>query len=206
VSRLPSQRVAGFDAAGLRIVPNSSLTTIGAVDIWADPATGLPLQVEIFGRGSATPVLVTRFLDLSLARPALATVTPSPDSAVGFGTTSLPDVSRVLNAFGPTLPGELEGQKQVANPSTLTDLAAYGSGFARFVVLPLPFSIGSDALTKASSVGAAIKMPGATAVLVTTPLLTVVLAGAPGNPVFLLTGAVPPSLLERAAEQLVSST
>jgi hypothetical protein len=49
-SRIPSVRVAGVDAAGLRLVPASSGTTIRAIDIWADPADGLPVKVQIPGR------------------------------------------------------------------------------------------------------------------------------------------------------------
>ncbi len=52
--RLPSQRVGGVDAAGLRLVPADSGSTIGQIDVWADPATGLPVQVEVFGRGAAS--------------------------------------------------------------------------------------------------------------------------------------------------------
>jgi hypothetical protein len=206
LSRLASQRVAGVDAAGLRIVPGSAATTISAVDIWADPANGLPVQVEIFGRGGGAPVLVTRFLDLSLARPALADVTPNPGPGIDFSMAELPDVSGVLNGFGPPLPGRLAGLRRVANPGGLADVAAYGSGFARFAVLPLPLNTGMEALNTASSAGAAIRMPGGgDAVLVSTPLLTVLLAGPPGGPIYLLTGAVTASLLERAAAQLLDS-
>ncbi len=44
LSRLPSLRVAGVDAAGLRLVPADRTTTVGAIDIWADPADGLPVE------------------------------------------------------------------------------------------------------------------------------------------------------------------
>ena len=72
LSRLPSRRVAGVDAAGLRLVPADPATTIGAIDIWADPASGLPLDVAIIGRGASKPVLVTSFLQVSEQRPAAA--------------------------------------------------------------------------------------------------------------------------------------
>src|SRR5690348_5049700 len=42
-------RVAGQSAAGLRITPADAATTVGPVDRWADPSSGLPLLVEIFG-------------------------------------------------------------------------------------------------------------------------------------------------------------
>jgi len=205
LSRLPSQRVAGIAAAGLRIVPGESATTIAAVDIWADPASGLPLEVAVFGRGSAAPALVTRFLDLSLSAPSLADIEPDPGPEVGQSVTALPDAAGVLNGFGPPLPGRLGGANRVANPGGLADVAAYGSGLARFAVLPLPERVGAEALDTASSVGASTTLNGGTAVVVETPLLNMVLIGSPTGPVYLLTGAVTVSLLEQAASQLMGT-
>jgi len=201
--RLPSRRVAGIDAAGLRIAPAGTATTIRAVDIWADPANGVPVQVEIFGRGSATPVLVSRFLDLSFARPSLAAVTPIPGPAAGFSTAELPDVEGIVNGYGPPLPAELGGVSQVASPGGLPDVAAYGSGFARFAVIPLPHRTGNSVLSAATAAGAAIQLHGYSAVLIQTPLLTMLIAPAPYGPVYLLTGAVTAGVLERAATELL---
>ena len=66
VTALPGRRVAGVDAAGLRITTDAPQSTIGHIDIWADPDTGLPLQVEITARNAERPILVTRFLDLRM--------------------------------------------------------------------------------------------------------------------------------------------
>jgi hypothetical protein len=205
-SRLPAQRIAGVDAAGLRLLPDDPDTTIGAVDIWADPATGLPVQVSIVGRGSAAPVLVTRFLELSQSRPPLSVVTPNPAPGVGMTTTQLPDVSGLLNQFAPPLPAQIAGMNQVPVPGGLTDVAAYGSGFARFAALPLPNRVGQSALSAAQSAGAGgISLTGGTGALIETPLLTVLLAQSQnGGPVYLLTGAVTPSLLIRAGAALLA--
>jgi len=219
ISRLGSQRVAGVAAAGLRLVPAQPGTTIAAVDIWADPVTGLPVQVEVFGRAgspgeragssrraAAAPVLTSRFLDLTEQRPALATVTPDPAPGVGVTTARLPDVSGILNAFAPPLPGVLAGQRRAGVPAGLTDVAAYGSGFDRFAVLPLPAGTGTRALSVALAAGAQIQLTGGTGVLVSTPLLNVVLARPSyGGPVYLLTGAVTAALLEQAATDLMAS-
>jgi hypothetical protein len=205
-SRLPTQRVAGVDAAGLRLLPDDPDTTIAAVDIWADPATGLPVEVEIFGRGSAAPVLVTRFLDLSQSRPPLSVVTPDPAPGVGITSTELPDVSGILNEFAPPLPQQLAGMSQVPVPDGLADVAAYGSGFARFAALPLPSRVGQSALNAAESAGAGgVQLSGGTGALIETPLLTVLLAQSQnGGPVYLLTGAVTPSVLISAGSALLT--
>ena len=65
VSRLPARRVAGISAAGLRVEGRDGRSSIGHVDLWADPETGLPLRVEVFARGSATPGFTTVFVDFS---------------------------------------------------------------------------------------------------------------------------------------------
>jgi hypothetical protein len=204
IARLPSRRVAGIDAAGLRLVPASQATTIGAVDIWADPVNGLPVQVNLYGRRAGAALLVSRFLDVSLSTPSVADVTPDPAPGVGFTVTGLADVSGVLGGFGPPLPGRLAGFGQVSSPAGLPDVAAYGDGFARFVVLPLPERTGTEAMATASAAGASIRIQGGTAVLVTTPLLTVLLASPLGGPVYLLTGAVTAKLLYAAATQLLA--
>ena len=208
ISRLASQRVAGVDAAGLRLVPADPQTTVGAVDIWADPADGLPVEVTLTQRGARSPALVTRFLDLSLSRPALATVTPDPAPGIGFTTTALPDITRILNRFAPPLPARIAGLDRAAAPAGLSDVAAYGNGFSRIAVLPLPGGVGQHALSAADDAGAGgISLTNGTGALIQTPLLTVLLAqDQSGGPVYLLTGAVTPALLVRAGSALLNQT
>jgi hypothetical protein len=206
ISRLPSQRIAGVDAAGLQLVPGEPTSTVGAIDIWADPTSGLPVEVALIGRGARQPALVARFLELSETRPSLATVTPHPAPDDGITTTQLPDVSGILNRFAPPLPGRIAGMRRVAAPTGLADVAAYGSGLSRFAVLPLPNSVGNQALNAANSAGAGgISLTGGTGALIQTPLLTVLLAQAQsGGPVYLLTGPVTPALLLRAGSDLLT--
>ena len=205
-SRLPSQRVAGVDAAGLRLLPDDPDSTVAAVDIWADPRDGLPVEVAIFSHGAAQPVLTARFLNLSESRPSLADVTPDPAPGVGTTVTALPDVSGILDRFGPPLPASLASLTQVPVPTGLADVAAYGAGFSRFAVLPLPSRVGQSALNAAQAAGAGgVRLSGGTGALIDTPLLTVLLAQSQyGGPVYLLTGAVTPELLVRAGSDLLS--
>ena len=220
VSRLPSRRIAGVDAAGLRLVPTGKGTTISAVEIWADPASGLPVEVQITSRGSSQPVLISTFLELSRTQPSLDAVTPHPAPNVGLTTTRLPDVDGVLNgdgdgdSDGDPFPAQLGGQRHVAVPGSPPGLAIYGSGFSRFVVLPLPRGVGTSALNSAIQAGAdSVTFPGAPsgpdgaqgAVLIRTPLLSVLMVRAGfHHAVFLFTGAVTPAVLENSASALVT--
>ena len=201
LSALAAHRVAGVDAAGLRLTPAGRTSIISAVDVWADPRTGLPVEVKVYGRLTAGPVLVSRFLDLSFSRPAAATVVPDLGPTADYTSVGEPDVARILRGFGPPLPASLGGASRVPGPEGLPGIAAYGSGFARFAVIPVPGRDGSSVLQAATSAG--VSVPGTVpAVVIQTPLLTVVVAQPVGGPVYLLTGTVTPAVLERAAGQL----
>jgi len=206
VSRLPGRRVAGIDAAGLRLVPEDTGSTISAVDIWADPANGVAVEVDIYAQGYAAPVLVSHFLSVSLARPAAGTLQPRPGPGIDVSTTTLPDASRVLNGYGPVLPASLGLIRRVASPPGLQDVAAYGAGFARFAVVPLPARLGNEVLTAASAAGVAVDIAHDTAVVVRTPLITVLLVRSPAGPVYLLAGAVTAPRLVYAATRLMDSS
>ena len=171
ISRLPDRRIAGVDAAGLRLVPTGTGTTVGSVQIWADPASGLPVQVQITGRGTAghpgQAVLLSTFLELSRTQPDLNAVTPHPAPNVGLTTTRLPDVDGVLNGDGDgdhdgdPFPLQLGGLRQVALPGSPPGVAIYGSGLSRFVLLPLPSGVGTDAVNSAIQAGAdSVALPG----------------------------------------------
>ena len=203
VSVLPGLRVGGVDAAGIRLETPSAATIVTAVDIWADPRTGLPLEVQVFCRGQAAPVLVSQFLEVSFAQPSVATITPpEPGPTTGFDIAGLPDVERILHGYGPPLPASLGGTSRAAGVAGLPDVAAYGSGFGRFAVIPLPRGAGATVLQAATAAGTTVQLGSGTAVVIQTPLLTVLLAPTLGGPVYLLTGTVTAATLERAALQL----
>ena len=236
ITRLPGRRIAGVDAAGLRLVPAGPGTTIGAIEIWADPASGLPVAVQISGRGTGhqpgQPVLISTFLELSRAQPDLTAVIPHPAPNVGLTTTRLPDVDGVLNGDGDgdgdgtPFPPQLGGLRHVALPGSPPGVAVYGTGFSRFVLLPLPRGVGTDALNAAIQAGAdsvtfpaagggqpegAREAPGGApgaapaSVLIRTPLLSVLMVRAGfHHAVFLFTGAVTPAVLENSASALVT--
>lgn len=224
ISRLPDRRIAGVDAAGLRLVPTGPDTTVGSVEIWADPASGLPVQVQITGRGTAgqpgQAVLLSTFLELSRTRPDLNAVIPHPAPDVGLTTTRLPNVDGVLNGDGDgdndgdPFPPQLGGLRHVALTGSPPGVAIYGSGLSRFVLLPLPRGVGTDALNSAIQAGAdSVALPGTAAgqagtqpgVLIRTPLLSVLMVRAGfHHAVFLFTGAVTPAVLESAAGDLVT--
>jgi hypothetical protein len=206
ISRLPSRRIAGLAAAGLQVRATDPRSLVAAVDIWADPVTGLPAAVQVFARNSRTPALDTRFLQLTRSRPPLSVVTPDPAPGVIETTAELPDVSGILAGIGPPLPASLAGFPRVQVDGGLASVAAYGTGYSRFAVIPLPGRLGSRAFSTALHAGATeLELPAGDAAQVRTPLLTVALARSRfGGPVFLLAGPVVPAVVHRAAAAVMT--
>jgi hypothetical protein len=157
--------------------------------------------VQVFAQGSGRPVLTSSFLQLTESRPALSAVIPKPAPGVAVTTASLPDVANFLQGIGPPLPGRLAGLARTPIHGGLTTVAAYGTGFTRFAVIPLPGRTGTQALSAAQAAGAPLfGLQDGTDVLIRTQLLTVALASSSlGGPVFLLAGPVTPAVLQRAA-------
>jgi hypothetical protein len=207
VSRLPARRVAGRAAAGLRVTPRDPATTIGRVDIWADPATGIPLQVEVVPRGAAAPILVTRFLEFSPTRPAASVLEPPPArDGVGFAVTAAPDLAGVLGnlRFGP-LPATLAGRARADGaPAPVAGVGGYGAGFTQFVVLAVPRRTGlSVEKTATDAGGAGVILPGGEGVVISTPLLSVmVVVSSRARRSYILAGMVTANVLKAAATDL----
>lgn len=214
VTALPSLNIAGIAAAGLEIRPTAANSTIGKVDIWADPATGVPLQVAVYARGAARAAISTRFLDVKLTAPAASDVafSPAPGLPVSVATSS--DVTALLDkrAFRP-LPSSLGGLPAAQSLSGYgAAVSGYGSGFTTFAVLYLADRLGDSAMSAATSGGAApvtfgnggVGAPG-TGRLIQTPLLSVLLVrGGQFDQVFLLAGFTTPDVLVKAAGDLLT--
>jgi hypothetical protein len=206
---LPARRVAGIDAVGLRLTPTNAQTTVAHIDIWAEPTTGLPLEVDVSARGVARPVLVTRLLSVSLTLPATATTTRqgAPPGA-GHTVTSNPDVVSALRNLGlGSLPDSLAGLARNDNGlGALPGLAAYGSGLRQVVAANVPRRTGFEAIRAARNVGGTVnRFADGTDVIVTTPLLSVVItASNRTRGVYIVVGLVGQDVLATAGAELAT--
>jgi hypothetical protein len=205
VEPLAGKRVAGLDAAGLRLVPASADTTVDHVDIWADPATGLPVQAEVTARGGERPVFVTRFLELHQTRPDAGTVTPpGPREGVGFTVADAPDfLSQINRRPRGGLPDSVGGLPRGAEVDGVTAAAVYGAGLAQIVVIRLPGRFGGTAFDRLDTYGRNLDLPYGRAALLGTGLLT--LMAVQNERTFLVAGFVQPAVLERVAVDLAGS-
>jgi hypothetical protein len=199
VQSIRPRRVAGVEALGLRIRPRSGDTTVGLVDLWADPSSGLPVRVELTARGGSGPIIVTTFLDLRQARPSEREVRfqPPPDARVE--EDSAPDLARAVERFSPfVLPDRLGGEprrNQVASAAS-----TYGERFDLVAVLAFPARISARTRAFLEAVPTR-KGPWGEASLIATPLLNSMVFER-DQAVFALSGTVGVPVLERIATQL----
>ncbi|WP_297549035.1 hypothetical protein [Amycolatopsis sp.] len=208
VTALPGRRIAGIAAAGVRLTPRDPDTTVGTVDIWADPATGLPLRVELSARGQTSPVLTTAFEEVDLTTPTIPAEAPNPVPGSGFVVTSAPDVAKALGALGQaTLPAQLAGRDlRTTELGGIRGVGLYGTGLSSFVVAAVPGDVGAQAADAATKAGAAsIKLARGTAVAKSIPPLSLLVV----RPMFsrrayVLAGLVDPSVLQAAAGALTT--
>ncbi|WP_433606366.1 hypothetical protein ACQP2P_29845 [Dactylosporangium sp. CA-139114] len=99
ITVLADRRIAGVAAAGVRVTPGDPQTSVGAVDVWADPRTGLTLEVDVGG------ALTTRFLRARVAPPADDVARPRAAASGGFAPVAQPKIASALNLPAGLVPG-----------------------------------------------------------------------------------------------------
>jgi hypothetical protein len=209
VTALPDRRIAGLNAAGLRIVPADPTTTIARIDIWAAPDTGLPMQVEVTAKGATRPVLTSRFLEFDGHAPAEDVITPpAPRAGIGFTTTSTPDLVSAINRFSRgSLPDTLAGKTRRTAVAGVSAAGIYGSGLTELVALAAPGRIGREAYDTVSQYGTPLDLPGGDATLISTSLLSVlVVRNRELRQTYLVAGLIDPAVLKSAGAELAEVT
>ncbi len=201
VARIPSRRVAGRDAAGLRLRPSDDGTTIDRVDVWVDPATGLALRVEIYGKDTPRPVLETAFLDFSDRTPPASATRFSPAEPERIRGETNPDLAAAINVFAPVIPpATLAGLPGRSGDIGLGSVGTYGSGLTLLVAVPLPGRISRPLREQLA------RTPGATktdqGVRLAVGPLSLLLTDAQYRRSWLVTGTVTAATLDTAAAQL----
>ena len=203
VTPLPARRVAGRDAAGLRLTPADPDTTVGRVDVWAEPSSGLPLRVEVAPR-TGLPLLVSELQDVDLRAPDDAALVPPRPPGSGRVRAAAGDLGGALRRLDAApAPRRLAGRDRVRlDGDDLPGVGVYGAGLAGFVLVPVSRGIAGRVLDGAAAAGGVpTEIPRGRAVTVTTPLLSLaVRSGRSGA--FLLVGTVRPEVLQRAVGEL----
>jgi outer membrane lipoprotein-sorting protein len=82
--------VAGQPAYQLSLAPKSTSSLIGQVRIAIDASNSLPLQVQVFARGAASPAFSVGYTSLSFATPAASNFAFSPPPGAKVKTVRVP--------------------------------------------------------------------------------------------------------------------
>ena len=201
LSAMAGRRVAGVDAIGLRLRPADAATTVDHVDLWADPGTGLPLRVDLYGKGAALPVLTTTFTDLTLGEPDPAAVRFTAPAGVSLSYEESTDVAAEANAlFDVSLPSVVAGL-EVRDGQPPKAVGVYGRGPTTMIVFPLRGTVARPLRDQLTRNGAASRSAAGT--LAPVGPINVLLTQFPGRGGgFLLAGTVTPEVLSAAAAQL----
>jgi outer membrane lipoprotein-sorting protein len=202
LSRFGAERVAGRDTIGLRLRPSSPTTSIGRVDVWVDPATGLPLRVAVYGR-SGGAVLTTQFLDVSIRQPnpAQTAFTPPPGARVrGQGRL---DIAAAIDRLGGSRPpDQVAGLKRNTEIPAIGAVGIYGRGVTVLAAVPLPDDIASSLRDQLASAPGVAETPDGGFVISVGPLSLLVAEPSSSGAAWLLTGTVTTETLRTAEAQL----
>jgi outer membrane lipoprotein-sorting protein len=95
--------VAGRAAYQLVIAPKTSGSLVGQIVIAIDASSHLPLRVQVFARGSASPAFQLGYTALSLGAPAASNFTFTPPPGAKVRTITVPD--KTPSGFGSAFPG-----------------------------------------------------------------------------------------------------
>ncbi|WP_375487836.1 transcriptional regulator [uncultured Jatrophihabitans sp.] len=138
VERLASRRIAGHDAAGLRVAVHEKGSTITRIDVWALPGSGLPVSAAVYTTGSRTALVSSTLLDLTIGRPAASTVAFRPPASVRVDRGSFDDIVAALDTFGRTTPPATVAGLAERRDLNLGAVGVYGRGVTTVVAVPLP--------------------------------------------------------------------
>ncbi len=179
-------------------------SSIDRVDVWADRASGIPVSVEVYGRGASRPAMSTTFLDFAAGRPAAAATafTPPPSARVRFGSRF--DLVDAIARFSPAQPpGLLRGYPRQDPLVGTRGVGLYGSGVTQVAVAGLPGRRGRSLDQQLRLAVGAHAVPAGTAVDVGPVALLLTRPDRSGIR-WLLTGTMTPEGLAEAAAELLA--
>jgi hypothetical protein len=126
-------------------------STIRTVDVWADPQTGLPLQVQALAKGGVNRPIESRFLDVRLARPADSTIRFRPNLRSNVDFHLHEDLlSSLATRFARAAPSALAGLSIATRSGAVPAVALYGGGVTSLVLVPVPNNLAGSLIRQLS--------------------------------------------------------
>ncbi|MEO7753301.1 MAG: hypothetical protein ABIS35_07790 [Terracoccus sp.] len=206
VTSLPSRRVAGRRADGLRLTPREPLSSVERVDVWADRESGVPVAVDVFGTDLGAPAVSSTFLDFSDATPTAAATAFTPPPGARVRTRQRFDLVRAVGRFPDQgLPPRLLGFDRATPLPDLEGIARYGRGVTQFAVGALPVGTADSLRRQLHLAAGARPVPEGVAVTV-GPIGLLLTDPAVTGRSWLVTGTLTADGLARVAAALPRST
>jgi hypothetical protein len=207
--------VAGQPAYQLELTPKSSGSLIGRVSIAIDATRNVPLRVQVFARGAASPAIQVGYTSISFVKPAAANFNFTTPAGAKVKVVSPPKDSSRHTAKGTKASGEPQviGKDwlsvAVLPASDLAGVMGAGSASSSAVGGCSAAGVGSQSVSSGSGESGAVAaalMKSATPVhgawgsgkLLRTSLLSVLMT----DNGHVLVGAVTPAVLYAAAAQV----
>ena len=201
VSRLRTRSVAGIAAPGLRLEPAAVQSSIGHVDVWADPDSGVPLRVEVYADGAVNPSFTSEFREFEAGLPDCSTTTyePSPDADLSFDDVL--DIADAANQYAHLIPPEVVGG---LSRSAAADgaVGVYGAGVTQMIAIPLRGREAAPLREQLQLTPGSRLVEGST--VVPAGALGVLLTGSDDDGGWLVAGTVTEATLVAAAEDLLT--
>lgn len=208
VARLPSRRVAGVAAAGLRVRPSAPQASVDHVDLWADPRTGVPLRVDVHAAPAGPADFTTAFADFSPATPPASVTDFDPTATTQVEVDEVLDIADAAHQYAPLRPPGTVGGLARSARSAASDgaVGVYGSGLTRLIAIPLRDREADPLRRQLRATLGAVAVDAPTAVRLAVGPLGVLVTGREGEGGWLVAGTVTPATLERAARELLTGT
>ncbi|MHB8512228.1 MAG: LolA family protein [Actinomycetota bacterium] len=198
VSVAGTTSVAGRDAYVLRLVPRSTKTLVGRVDIAIDAARRIPLSFAIFAKGAGRPAISIGFRTISFGKvnPSVYNFTPPKGSNVKSGLFHGTDKV----AMSESMPSYTSNRPLMQHAQTRR-MQTFGSGWDSIVALPAPVSHHPPVSTQGRVVKNPLMMLDKL-LPYSGPLFSVRLVQSSNGSEWIVAGMVPQSSLIAVASQL----
>jgi outer membrane lipoprotein-sorting protein len=163
VSVASNVTVAGEPSYELVLAPKDSRSLIGQVRIAIDARRNVPLRVQVFARGSATPAFQTGFTSIAFTRPAAAnfTFTPPPGAKVEQQSGPAGMAAGTMIRVRPGTPVRIQGSVHI--PAVVHQAITVKRGKQVVISGPVPAAIRAcrEAIAKGVAKGRVIAVKGA---------------------------------------------
>ena len=208
VRRLPTRRVAGRVAAGLRLTPTQSQSSISYVDVWADPRSGLPLQVLVQGKDGGARPIESHFLDVAYHIPPASVISFQPQLGTrgGFERNDDP-LSQLDTRFARAAPNQLAGLGRVQRSVDEPAIAIYGGSVTSLVLVPAPGDLANSLLGQLSRATAIpVEQDGDVRSIGGTVGPVTMLVAETDRGGVVLAGTITTDAMQNALDQLIAAT